>query len=133
VSAAEPVYVHLGRHGRLQAEKQIPAVEWWDAYFLKDDVYPADAVVPNGDANGAMHVDGVDGEKDPYRREIITHLVQHPVPPAPPREEVEPKPKEMYLTKEVRLRTRTTTEGYGVAAVPDAFDAVRGRAPRAPQ
>ena len=79
---------------RTQADRQVPVVEWWDAFYLTQDAYPpADG--------GAMAVDG-GAPTDLLRRELITHLVQHPVLAKPPREEAEPKPKEMFLTKEVR-------------------------------
>ena len=91
-----------------QAEREVPVVEWWDAFYLTRDVYPpksADA------ADAAMKVDG---DADPYRRELITHLIQHPVPPKPPKEEAPVKPKEMFLTKEVG----TCTAGVPACGTP---------------
>ena len=95
-----------------QAEQQVPTVEWWDAFYLARDVYPS---ATDGEA-GAMVVDGA---ADSYRREIVTHLVQHPIPTVPPREEAPVKPKEMYLTKEVRRRPASCRCGQVSAPLPD--------------
>jgi len=65
----------------------IPAVEWWDQLIMKDHTNYAD--VP-----GCI------------KNDLITHLVEHPVPIKPPAEPANPPIIPMMLTKKERRRLR---------------------------
>jgi hypothetical protein len=80
-------------------------VEWWDAYYLTNDAYPSVDAPPAAvrpPAGTGLPEAAVSEPSDPYRRELITHLVQHPIPTRPPRPEATPTPREMPLTRDVR-------------------------------
>jgi len=71
---------------------EIPAVEWWDAPFLRGTTYTG----PPGDS--------VEGN---VLLDVITHYVEHPIPIEPPAEPPPPAPQPLPLTKKERKKLRT--------------------------
>lgn len=62
-----------------------PAVEWWDAQLA-----------PSG-YNGAYENNSI----SPQKNDLITNLVQHPVPVKPPHDNSDMRPRPIMLTKKV--------------------------------
>ena len=71
---------------------EVPGAEWWDLPLLSATAYSG----PPGDSVEANAV--LDG---------ISHLIEHPVPIAPPAEPPPPPPMPMPLTKRERKKLRT--------------------------
>lgn len=72
-------------------EDEIPEVEWWDSFVMKDTTY-ADCAT-----NEKPSVDKYDG---------ITHLIEHPVQLKPPSEPAKPIPLPVFLTKKEKKKLR---------------------------
>ncbi|GFO33052.1 U4/u6 small nuclear ribonucleoprotein prp3 [Plakobranchus ocellatus] len=72
-------------------EGEVPDIEWWDSFILKQDSYEN---VPD------------DGEIDPRVLDGITHLVEHPTQIAPPVQPKEDISIPVYLTKKERKKLR---------------------------
>jgi len=65
-------------------EDEIPDIEWWDSFVLKDNSY---LTCMQSDKDGCEKYDG------------ITHLVEHPIQMKPPSEPNKPILLPVFLTK----------------------------------
>jgi U4/U6 small nuclear ribonucleoprotein PRP3 len=73
---------------KLPEVPKIPEVEWWDSFFLQDFSY-----------------DGIETENG-IKNDLITHLVQHPVPVKPHGYKEDTPPRDLILTPKERKKLR---------------------------
>ncbi|CAG2118405.1 unnamed protein product [Medioppia subpectinata] len=74
-----------------QREDEIPDIEWWDSFVLKDNSYQS-CIENKSDGN-----EKYDG---------ITHLVEHPIQMKPPAEPTKPVLLPVFLTQRERKKLR---------------------------